>query len=733
MNSTDRFFLVAESEAAKTAAKLFQAEIIRRFPFIKIGEGGVKITFCETETGTDDYRIEDKDDELIFSSSGLRGFIFCIGRFFRKTQPEGNRIVSVINLSCDFSPVKKVRGHQLGYRGLNNTYDMWSIEDYSRYYLDMMYFGANTVEHIPYEKGVSGKKPFMKYDELELLRLASAEAAKYGLDVSLWWPNSEKDLASALENRRKVLSEIPDIDYVFPPGADPGDLPVPELFEWLKAINAEMKKTHPHAKLTPSAQMPHNAPDWGEQFISEMEKNPDYIDQVVQGPNRAFTTDELRRRLPKRYPIRFYPDITHNVRSETPVHFDADDWHYGWTTPLSRECINPRPEEYKRFHYLQAPYTIGSVTYSEGVNDDVNKMVWCALEYDPTLQVTEILEDYARAFMPGADAEKIRDAILGLENNWLTSPQNASGTDYTLGLWIAELDRNPSMLDNWRFVSGLFRATCDAYIRSKVLSEEKVVAKALCELRLGNIGKALSILESHSNPVEDSLLVKIEEYAEILYKLIGIQLSVEKYNADGVERGATLDTITLPVTDLEYLKNICRKAIGMEDASAFIDEVVNHTSVKNGEWYFSFALHGLSYLGERQTPDYYMDYQGDRPEVNDGTLPMCCTKLFDHFMLRARLGGLAVDKDYLLIITYRNSPNADTKQHRVAVNNHIIYEGPQFGGRKNETVSAVLPDRFIAVEYDVPAGYIENGCIYLEISEPTSGFETAEIRFKEKT
>ena len=122
----------------------------------------------------------------------------------------------------------------------------------------------------------------------------------------------------------------------------------------------------------------------------------------------------MRRFVDVKYPIRYYPDICHNLRCEIPVHFDRDDWHYAYASTLSREAINPRPSEYRLIHRLTKQYVCGSVSYSEGVNDDVNKFVFGALDFDPDADLREVLRDYARAFFYGEDCEKIVDVIFGM-------------------------------------------------------------------------------------------------------------------------------------------------------------------------------------------------------------------------------------------------------------------------------------------------------------------------------
>ena len=161
---------------------------------------------------------------------------------------------------------------------------------------------------------------------------------------------------------------------------------------------------------------------------------PDEIDGVITGPNRAFTLDTLRRLLPSKYPIRLYPDITHNVRCEYPVHFDRDDWHYALATAIGRETINPRPVEYREIHRLTRRYVVGSVSYSDGSNDDVNKMVWGDMDFFPDTPLRETLLDYARAFMWELPAEKVADGILALERNWIGDPAENPSIEDTYAL-----------------------------------------------------------------------------------------------------------------------------------------------------------------------------------------------------------------------------------------------------------------------------------------------------------
>ncbi len=731
--------IAAKSPAEKKAALLFAEEIKLRTSVLPCIEESVSalpcVRFIENEeiVNKDCFVLSVEENTLRVEANGIRGFIYGYSYFLRKIRIKSSKITLIKDISGSYCPDKQIRGHQLGYRQLNNTYDKWSYEQYRRYYLDIMYFGSNICEHIPYENGVSTKNELMLYDEEEFLIKASEMADELDLDVSLWYPNCENDIEQAEKRRETVFSSVPRLNVMFPPGSDPGSLPAQELVERCARFSKILKKYHPDATLWPSAQQPHNDPLWGTKLIEILKTNPDGIDGIITGPNRAFDIDTLRRLLPAKYPIRLYPDITHNVRCEYPVHFETDDWHYALTTALSRECINPRPTEYRTIHKLTQRYVVGSVTYSEGVNDDINKAVWADLDFFPDIPVRETLLDYSRLFFFGADEEKIADAVLGLEKNWEGAPENNPQIENTLKAFEEILTENPEFSENWRFVQCIFRARCDSFVRRKILFENALIEDASYYIRKGNTEKAKEILDCNFPEDITALRELIDRDAKKLFDLIGIQLEVERYRALGWERGATLDTIDLPITDRTWLTNKIKEAENREDKNAFLIRVLDRNKVGKDEYYFSLALDGFSVLGEKQTPDFYMDFQGDRPDKNNGTLPVCLFKLFDHFSFRCKLAGFSPDTDYTLMITYKNSPDEKTVSHKITANGHTVYKGTQFGGERNADFERdMLPDGFIAVMYKIPAEFFVNGCVKIEISEPLSGFEIAEFRITKK-
>lgn len=678
----------------------------------------------------DSYRLSLENSVLTISAFGLRGLIFGFSLFLRKTTYECCKVTLIKDISGKYIPAMKMRGHQLGYRTTPNTYDAWSFDDYYRYYRDMMFFGSNMCEHMPIEKFEQVKNRLMKYDIEELLVEATRLADELDMDVSIWYPNNNESIEDAVVRRKRVFKMMPRLNAVFPPGGDPGEFEPHEFVDRCIAISKVMKQAHPTAEMWPSAQKPHSMPDWGEGFIKKMENLPEEITGVITGPNRAFTLDELRRRLPAKYPIRFYPDITHNVRCEHPVHFNRDDWHFSLASTLSRESINPRPTEYQLLHRLIRRYVVGSVSYSEGVSDDLNKMVWSDMDFFPDCSLNDTLLDYSRVFFYGLPAQKVADGILGLERNWEGDPYENPHIEHTLNIWQTLLAQHPSMIDNWRFVMCLFRAECDALVKRRRSFELELIEKAKHELSKGRLKSAKEVLSVDFDEDYKVLHKDIFALADKLFHQIGLQLDVENYGTDSWERGATLDTIDLPVTDRPWFLNKIQSALAMptEDGLSFINRVLNRNKAVADEYYFSLAEHGFDVLGIPQDGEFYINYQGDRPDVNNGNIPMAMLKLYDHYTFRCKLGGFIPGIDYKLRVTFTSKKSHSVNLHRVTANGTTIYEGPQYGGERDEQFDTeLLAPGFETATYTLPAHVFENGCIDLVIGEPTVGVKMSEF------
>ncbi|MBR3868329.1 MAG: hypothetical protein IKM66_03360 [Clostridia bacterium] len=736
MMEITNFSIIFNSEEEKKAATILSEETEKRFSFRPVLNmpADFTVTFRTSEFANRDcYSIDINENGIIISAVGIRGFMYGMGLLLRKTEFRMGRIFLTEDISGEYSPYMLIRGHQLGWRTTANSYEAWTIDEYIQYIKELMFFGCNIFEHTVFDDIPENRNMLMKYSQKDFTREICQKAEELDIDVSFWYPNDEKELSNSIKDRVDFFSNLTNAQVYFPPGGDPGEFEADEFINRTKEISKAIKKIHPELKVYPSAQSPHGFGTWGDVFINEMKKLPDEIDGVITGPNCAMPLHELRKRLPMKYPIRLYPDITHNVRCEYPVHFDRDDWHYSLTSTLSREAINPRPTEYRTIHRMTRQYIIGSVSYSEGISDDINKMVWSDMDFFPDAELSDTLADYARLFFPGADTKKAVSGILGLEKNWEGDPAENPHIENTLSFFESMAEENPELLENARFLMCLFRAKCDMLVKSRRVTELELIKKAKKAMRNMKLSDAENILSMPFDDNYNKLRDEIFTIGRTLFEKVGLQLDVENYCANGWERGATLDTIDNPVTDRLYLLNRLEyaKGLGTEEKHRFITSLLDRNKTNSDEYYYSFAENGFTELGIPQEPFFYMDFQGDRPNVNNGSIPMSMLKVFDHYSFRMKTGGLT-GKNYDLILNIKPRYRDEVTDFTIKINGNILYQGKQYGGERDEQMEKELSAPGFEMQvYHIPDEFIENGCIELEITEPKVGIMLSEIFIKQ--
>ncbi len=709
----NNFSVMANNDIERKAAKLFESELSLRLA--ELGDINLSFNFIiKDQSDSENFDIDIKKSEVTFSAHRLRGLIYAYSLFLRKLKLQPDGIEADENIVGKYSPYKKIRGHQLGYRDLNNTYDAWDESQYRRYILDLMMFGTNTIEGIC---DGEEQKYLMILSASQMLSSISEICDELDVDLSVWHPTYSKESNDDVKEKiDEYYKNIKKLNTLFIPGGDPGDMMPNDLFERCKFIKNSVCKYHPDVKIWISAQAPHQYSNWGEKFIEELRKEPDFLEGVIYGPNHAMSLEDLRKFTPEKYPLRFYPDITHCVRCEYPVHFDKDDWHYAFASTFGRESINPRPTEYRHIYKITEDFVIGSVTYSDGVHDDFNKIIWSGMEFQKNADIFEIAEDYARAFIPSVDSTEFAKCMFALEKSWDGDPKENPIIDEVFEK-LQKL-RNEKTGSNYRFVMSLFKSECDKLIKMRYNFENELINNAKAKIRLGDVEAAKEILLTDYPESYKILREQINLDAKMLFSLIGIQLDVENYHGKHYERGCTLETIDRPITDRAYLLNKINEIKNVDELLKIIDP-------HEGENYFSFALHGFEKIG-KQEGEFYMDFQGDGTQ-NDGTLPMRLVKVYDHYNLAFSFS--TTKENPKIRITYKHKNfSPDVNEFTIKINGEIYYQGSPYGGEIDEKYEKLLLHKnYTAIIYDIPKSFLKNSYAKVEITEPTTGFMVSEI------
>ena len=494
-----------------------------------------------------------------------RGTLFGTGRLLRLIDMSRDKVVVAGDIKIATAPVTKLRGHQIGYRPKTNSYDGWTIEMWEHYYRDMIVFGTNAVELLPPRTDDALDSPHFPEPQLQMMVKMSQLAKDYGLDVWIWFPSMEdgyadkKVLEAVLDEWEVVFKALPKISAIFVPGGDPGNTPPAELLAFLEMQKKNLNKYHPAAQMWMSPQGFDRGGRLKDLYEILNNEKPTYLDGVVFGPQTSTNLERLRKAIPEQYPIRRYPDITHSGGGQ----YEVDNWDDAFKDTLGREPINPRPYFYAKIFRKLQQYAVGFITYSEGCNDDVNKMVWSSLGWDPDMKVEDILKEYSRYFISNRYEDSFAKGLAGLEKNWKGRVKRNKGIYETLKIFQQmEKDATPQDLLNWRFQQGLYRAYYDAYQKARqpfsdALEDEaeEVLKTAPTIGSLEAIKRADEIIDRpFSNPEALKWRTRTYELAEALFQSARMQLSVQKYKAIREGRGTTQDTVDAPLFDHKDMK-----------------------------------------------------------------------------------------------------------------------------------------------------------------------------------
>lgn len=491
------------------------------------------------------YSVLSFDDTVIVAGDDDRGILFGIGYLLRKSQLRPGQVRLPMPANVRAVPQKAWRAHQIGYRFKNNSYDAFSLAMFDQHIRDLAVFGANGVQWIAPISDDAPSSPLFPQPPLEMAVGVSQLTQKYGLDFHLYYPEMGEDygkptiVAAELARFEDLVRRLPKVDGLFVPGGDPGHTAPDVLFPLVQRQAAILHRYHPRAHIWISAQGFDRAAY--ERFYALVNARPHWLTGIFVGPQSRDGLDIQRARIPPQYPVLFYPDIAHTLHAQFPV----PQWDPVFALTQGREPVNPRPVAMTHIVRHFAPHFAGFVTYSEGVTDDVNKMLWSALGWDVNGDASEILGDYGRYFIGDA---RFGASLAALERNW----EGPAATNTTIARTAMEVEAIQAP-DNWRYDMALYRALYDLYVHRRAAAEKQRYEAAMVALRAANVSEARSALAAPDDAPTLALRERLFYLADRLYRAIGLQLSVKLYGASAVERGANLDRVDATLNDEVWL------------------------------------------------------------------------------------------------------------------------------------------------------------------------------------
>jgi hypothetical protein len=659
---------------------------------------------------------------VLVLGADARGVLFGVGRLLRELRMTRGSVQVPATLSVVSTPQVALRGHQLGYRPKTNAYDAWDVPMWEQYIRDLAIFGSNAIELIPPRSDDAPDSPHFPLPQIDMMVEMSRLADEYGQDVWIWYPALDNDYGDpqqvefALKEWAEVFAKLPRINAIFVPGGDPGHTQPKLLMALLERQTASLRTYHPNAQMWVSPQGFTKA--WMDEFYGILKTEPAWLTGVVFGPQVRDSLPVLRANIPNRYRIRHYPDITHSLRSQYPV----QDWDIAHALTSQREQINPRPLDEAVIFRALLPHVTDFITYSEGANDDVNKFVWSGLGWDPKTDVVQILREYSRYFIGDRYIDSFAQGLLALERNW-RGPLASNTSVYTTLEQFRTMERAaaPRDLLNWRFQQALYRAYYDAYVRSRLLHETTIEERALERLRGARPGEsrqalagAQRILDQAQEKPAPEWRLRVYMLAEALFQSIRQQLSVERYRAIAVGRGATLDTLETPLNNSGWLVARFAETAALEteeERLSAIDRIVRWTDPGPGGYYDDLGdssqqphlVRGLPYDEDPQRFKSAMTGFGYRPDWRLSW--MTHAESFWDTPLQMRYAGLDPAATYRVRVVYAGDVFSTNTLIRLVANDKYEIHPP---------ISKPSPVK--PLEFDVPVEATRGGELTLTFS-----------------
>ncbi|MCA9074756.1 MAG: hypothetical protein KDA93_06975 [Planctomycetaceae bacterium] len=549
----------------------------------KMPEGVRLPAGLEVPDADEGFAIGVQDDAVLIVGHDARGVLYGVGRLLRAMTMREGEVCVPADTRITTSPKYGMRVHQLGYRNTATSYDLWTVNMYEQYIRELSLFGCSGAELI--QESPPGEKDSVLMAEPQWdmnIRLAKL-LDDYDLDVFLWYPvpilgDDQEQYERELGYRERLFNEMPRIDHLFVPGGDPGDNHPKVLMPALEGMAEMLHRRFPDAGVFVSNQK--MIPEWTEWMFDYIRtEQPSWLGGYVYGPGTKHSIMDARKWLPDQYAIRRYPDITHNLRAQFPV----PHWDSKMAQALGREGINPRPGHNQYVHNAYDEYAVGFGSYSDGIHDDLNKMVWSALAWDPEADIHEIVLDYGRIFFGEDAGPDVAEGLWMLQENMTGNFLKNETVPKTLAKWRSIGDNvSPDVRKSWRYQMYLMRAVFDQYTRERYKLEhgyETAAYAALAKAPTVGVAKAIANAKSEFARADSfeagvPLREEMAELADDMFNSIGFQFSVDPpYFTRNPERGALLDKLDIPLNDRPWLEDQFEQILAMKTEAERLERI----------------------------------------------------------------------------------------------------------------------------------------------------------------
>lgn len=464
-----------------------------------------------------------------------------------------------------------MRGHQVSTSHHPSSLKTWSA--FSRFASDLAVFGTTQIEVAHIVSSAPNELPMDALVNMSLaLKTLQLNFSAWGLDCNA-------------TNLNETLSKMPRIDsLLFESGWDQKE----QQLERAKCAHS-LHQHHPTAAVWAAAAA-HNASVLAEFF--QLMEQPELSFVAGLATHMAPTPFPMFvKEAPSRFPVRQYSDLCHTVHAQFPM----PKWHYAWALVHVRNPITVRPRqmaEIVRQASNGSSPSVGVGAYSEGLSDDVNKVVFSLLAAEPELSLDTIIRQYSRYHFGAEHEEAMTAVIFGLEQNWEGDIRRNNAVLQTLRTIqsVESQITGVELKSNWRFQAFLYRAYFDAHVQARFDAEMQQQERAYAALEQApTMGSARALAAAQEafagNNTDPEVLewhAKVLQLANMLNASVGA--SVLQSQATDLD----LHSFATPFNDKTFVAWEARRIANMTSESArlaAIAEIVYWDVPKNGGFF----------------------------------------------------------------------------------------------------------------------------------------------------
>lgn len=240
-----------------------------------------------------------------------------------------------------------------------------------------------------------------------------------------------------------------------------------------RKVAALARRRHPRLQVIMSTWMFDSPPAGEWAGLSEaLAEDGDWVNYLMADAHEDFPRYPLERGVPGDLPLLNFPEISM--------------WGM-W--PWGGYGANPLPQRFQRLWNQVRPVAAGGFPYSEGIYEDLNKVICLGLQWQKDRPVEEILREYIGCEYSARTTDDLLAALAALERNHVRDIRDGaaefSGTADTL----ARVERAASTLtaqvcEGWRWRILYLRALIDSELqRTGGRIEGDALRDAFAELR----------------------------------------------------------------------------------------------------------------------------------------------------------------------------------------------------------------------------------------------------------